>query len=85
MRIFRQRERLEPMPLRFNELADYNARVWKGVAHTPEYAARMAQLQAEFDEWNRADMVRAGYVAVDAVLKVTSPVSSGTDTTEEQA
>lgn len=41
----------EPSPERFSELADYNARAWKGVVHAPEYAERMAALQAEFDEW----------------------------------
>lgn len=39
------------MPDRFNELADYNARKWQGIQHTPEYEARMAELQRDFDEW----------------------------------
>ena len=47
----RYRSRAEPMPKRFEELADYNARKYKGIAHDPEYVTRMAALQAEFDEW----------------------------------
>ena len=39
------------MPERFEELAGYNARKYKGIAHDPEYVTRMAALQAEFDEW----------------------------------
>jgi hypothetical protein len=42
------------MPERFSELADYNARVTKGIAHTAEYRQRMADLQREFNEWQRS-------------------------------
>ena len=37
------------MPPEFRELAEYNARVADGAAHDPAYAARMADLQAQFD------------------------------------
>lgn len=47
----RRTTRCEPSPDKFRELADYNARVYKGIVHTPEYHARMAELQAEFDLW----------------------------------
>jgi hypothetical protein len=50
MRLFR-RDRCEPMPARFHELAAYNARVWHGIAHTPEMQERMRLLQADFDAW----------------------------------
>ncbi len=51
-RLRRGRRKRRPMPLQFHELADYNARVSKGVVHSPEYVARMALLQREFDEWS---------------------------------
>ena len=41
----------EPMPDRFIPLAGYNAEVWRGIGHTPEFDARMAALQREFDQW----------------------------------
>lgn len=44
--------RCEPMPDRFNVLARYNAEQYRGIAHTPEYAEKMAELQAEFNEWS---------------------------------
>jgi len=34
---------------RWSELADYNNRVSKGIVHTPEYAARMAEQQRQFN------------------------------------
>jgi hypothetical protein len=49
------------MPQQFNELADYNSRVWKGIQHTPEYMARMAELQAEFDAWSHQRMLDEGW------------------------
>jgi hypothetical protein len=47
----RRNGRCEASDQKFKELADYNTRVSKGIVHTPEYDARMAELQAEFDEW----------------------------------
>lgn len=41
------------MPPKFEKLAWYNAEVSRGVTHTPEHAARMTALQAEYDEWRR--------------------------------
>ena len=41
----------EPMPQRFEELAGYNSRKSQGIQHDPEYVARMAVLQADFDRW----------------------------------
>lgn len=34
---------------RWDELADYNSRVSKGIVHDPEYSLRMAREQREFD------------------------------------
>ena len=34
---------------RWDELADYNSRVSKGIVHTPEYVAYMAEKQIQFD------------------------------------
>ena len=34
---------------RWTELGDYNARLHRGIVHTPEYAAQMAEEQAKFD------------------------------------
>lgn len=42
------------MPDKFEALAQYNAEVWRGLVHTPEWSAQMAELQREFDAW-RAD------------------------------
>ena len=50
MSIFR-RQRFEAMPARFNELAAYNTRKSQGVLHEPEYVARMAALQEDFNNW----------------------------------
>ena len=36
-----------------NELAIYNAEVARGIVHTPEWDAKMAELQREFDAWAR--------------------------------
>jgi hypothetical protein len=43
--------RREPMPGPFEALAQYNSERARGLVHTPEWDARMAALQAEFDEW----------------------------------
>lgn len=45
------RRRREPMPAKFEELAQYNAEVARGISHSAEWKARMAQLQEEFDTW----------------------------------
>ncbi len=34
---------------RFEPLATYNAERMRGIVHTPEYAAKMAELQREFN------------------------------------
>lgn len=47
----RRNGRCEASDQKFRELADYNTRVYHGVVHTPEYDARMAKLQEEFDRW----------------------------------
>lgn len=36
-------------PYRWQELADYNAMKSRGLVHTHEYQARMAEQQAQFD------------------------------------
>lgn len=35
---------------RWDALADYNARVSKGIVHTPEYVAMMRDVQRRFDD-----------------------------------
>ena len=35
---------------RFTELATYNSEVARGIAHTPEWVAKMAAVQVEFDD-----------------------------------
>lgn len=42
------------MPQKFYELAAYNREVWHRRAYPPEYVAKMAALQREFDEWAEA-------------------------------
>lgn len=37
-------------PAEFSALARYNGERYRGVLHTPEYAGRMAELQARFDQ-----------------------------------
>jgi hypothetical protein len=46
-----RRKRPVPMPARFEALAVYNAERARGIAHTAEWDARMAALQADFSEW----------------------------------
>jgi hypothetical protein len=48
-RIFARRGSL-PVP-DFDELHRYNAEVQRGIVHTEEWRARMAPLQARWDEW----------------------------------
>jgi hypothetical protein len=43
-------------------LAVYNNEVGRGVAHTPEYDARMAEAQARWNEKQRADAIARGCV-----------------------
>jgi hypothetical protein len=50
-----------PMPSRFNELAEYNGECHRGIAHIAEHATRMAQLQREFDAWNRRRLIAEGW------------------------
>ncbi len=38
------------MSTKFDRLAVYNAEVHRGIVHTPEYDAEMAELQREFNE-----------------------------------
>ena len=38
-------------PYRFQELAEYNARLSNGILHAPAYVARMAEEQRLFNEW----------------------------------
>ena len=54
-------KRTWPMPSRFNELADYNGECYRGIPHTAGHAARMAQLQQEFDAWNRRRLIDEGW------------------------
>lgn len=46
----RKRER---MPDIFHDLATYHCEVDRGIMHTPEWQARMAALQEQFNEWDR--------------------------------
>jgi hypothetical protein len=46
-----RRERLGPLPVKFDDLALYNAERARGLVHTPEYDAAMVLLQCEFNEW----------------------------------
>lgn len=61
----RTRYRCEPMPERFNELADYNGRRSHGLVHDPATVQRMAVLQAQFDQWRREANVREGIVTIE--------------------
>jgi hypothetical protein len=38
---------------RFQILGRYNAEKARGIAHIPEWDARMAKIQQEFNEWKR--------------------------------
>jgi hypothetical protein len=57
------------MPRRFEELAEYNERMAKGIAHTRDYQRRMAALQREFDDWQAAQ-IKAHEPIINAI-KVT--------------
>ena len=45
------------MPLEFDELARYNRRCAQGIAHAPEYMARMHDLQQRYNEWRRLKLI----------------------------
>jgi hypothetical protein len=47
---------------RWQELADYNSRVSKGIVHTQEYKARMAQEQSLFDDWHKREAEEKGWI-----------------------
>lgn len=47
-----RRNRGPKMPEMFNELADYNAEVARGIVHTEEWKNRMAHLQDLFNQWS---------------------------------
>lgn len=49
--IFRRRQPEESW--RWDALATYNAEVARGIAHTPEWRAKMAKLQEAFDLTHR--------------------------------
>jgi hypothetical protein len=42
-----------PMPEEFEALSIYNEERSRGVAHTPEYDAKMADLQERFKQWRQ--------------------------------
>lgn len=44
-------------PYRFQALADYNAEVYRGIVHTPEYDALMADEQRLFNSGQVSDGV----------------------------
>jgi hypothetical protein len=44
---------MAPMPQKFETLAVYNAEVARGIVHTAEWDARMAELQQEFGQWQQ--------------------------------
>ena len=43
----------QSVPRAFGELAEYNARVSRGILHDRTYRKRMKQLQKQFDEWSK--------------------------------
>lgn len=44
-------------PYEFNALAQYNAEVARGLVHTPEWKAKMANEQERFDWQSRREMI----------------------------
>ena len=58
---FRHKISYPPMDDKFKRLADYNSEVSRGIVHTAEYDAAMAELQAEFNAW-----IRATYNAIES-------------------
>jgi hypothetical protein len=42
------------MPEKFETLARYNGERARGIAHTPEWDAQMAELQREYKEWDES-------------------------------
>ena len=52
------RRRREPVPFKFSQLAMYNGERGRGIVHTPEWDARMAVLQREFNEMERERVKR---------------------------
>jgi hypothetical protein len=43
--------RVRKLPKRFKPLKTYDAERKRGLVHTPEYDAQMAQLKEEFNRW----------------------------------
>ena len=61
------------MPDNFEMLAIYNAEVARGIMHTPEWHARMADLQAKFDERVRDTLPQYRHQAADGTYVYTIP------------
>lgn len=53
--------KIKPMPREFDVLARYNAEVVRGIVHTPEWRAKMAELQERFNEWAWSETERLGW------------------------
>jgi len=68
----------EPMPEKFEALAVYNSERERGIAHTPEWDAKMAGLQREFGDWNRQSWLNAGYVEIGPGV-YDKPAAAGKD------
>jgi hypothetical protein len=50
-----QYDRVRKLPKQFKPLAVYDAERKRGLAHTPEYEARMSALKDEFHKWLLAE------------------------------
>ncbi len=51
----------DPLPAEFAGLTTYNSEVARGLVHTPEWAARMARLQVEYEAWQREQWQKQGF------------------------
>ena len=53
-------------PYRWQELAEYNSRVSKGIVHTEEFKARMARDQALFNEEQKRIAEEKGWIILES-------------------
>lgn len=53
-----------------NRLATYNSEVARGLVHTEVYKKKMEKLQAEFNEWQRIEAEKRGWIVVPSTRAV---------------
>jgi hypothetical protein len=48
-----RKQKYDPMPRKFDDLARYNSEVMRGLVHAEGWTKYMEQLQAQFVQWSK--------------------------------